>query len=304
MLPDNIEYMDNRIVGMIGGTFSGKSTYVAALIRQIELEGALGDVGCTKFSPLNDEVRERYRKDFYEPLFLRKQQLPLTPPKTPGEIIKPLIYVMVFERKRARPRICRVNLILFDTGGEDMADQAKIAQISRYILNAHGLVFLVDPMSIPGIVEHLPFHLRPKETPPESFRNLDPIINILGRQLSIKPGDSLPIPIAITMAKSDLLRFVLASPDANPVFLQRPDYQQGYQAEDSAAVNVEVEAILKRYQGASLLNNRRAFAKARFCAVSATGMAPDGRGQFHAVEPLRCVDPLLYILHELGVIEG
>jgi hypothetical protein len=303
-LPDSIEYMDNWIVGMVGGTFSGKSHYVAALIKQIELEGALSDVGCIRFSPMNDDTRERYRRDFYEPLFIQKRILPPNPPTPAGELIKPLVYVMVFERKNARPRIRRVNLILFDTGGEDMSDEVKIAQISRYIINAHGLIFLVDPMSVPGIVEHLPFHLRPKNPPPESFRNLDPVINILSRQLGVMPGNPLPVPIAITMAKSDLLRYLLQGPDTDPVFLQRPDYSQGYAAQDAEMVDAEVTEIIRRYQGANLLNNKNAFTKAKFCAASATGMAADDRGVFLDVHPLRCVDPLRYILSELGVIEN
>lgn len=303
-LPDNIQYMDNWIVGMVGGTFSGKSHYVASLIKQIELEGALEDVGCIRCSPLDDITRERYLKNFYEPLFVNKRALQPNPATPTGEIIKPLIYVMVFERKNLRPRVKRVNLILFDTGGEDMADEAKIAQIARYIVNSNGLIFLVDPMSIKGIVDHLPYHLRPRVTPRESFRNLDPVINILSRQLGIMPGEPIPVPVAITMAKSDLLRYLLEDPTSSPVFLQRPDYTQGYSEQDAEMVDAEIGEIIRRCEGASLLNNKNAFGEAKFFAVSATGMAPNERGEFHDVQPLRCADPLRYILSELDVIEN
>lgn len=304
LLPRNIEYMDNQIIGMVGGTFASKSHYIASLIKQIEREGVLDGFGCTVFRPISDEVSNKYVNDYYAPVYQRQEQISPNQPTRPDELIEPLIYVLVFRRKRAWPRLKRVNLILFDTAGEDMKDMKKVAQVSRYILNASGLIFLVDPLTIPGIQQQIPFHLRQAITGPEGFRVLASIIEVLQTHHNVLPGSPLNLPIAIALAKSDLLRYVGEGLGSEPIFLTRPNYADGYQALNLPTINEEVRELIRRYDGTALLKDSADFAKANFCAVSATGCSQDQNGKFPLVQPTRCADPLIWLLVQLGVIES
>jgi len=304
LLPHNVEYMDNRIIGMVGGTFAGKSHYIASLVKQIEQERALDRFGCIEFSPISDEVSQRYVSDYYSYLYERKEPIPKTG-STQG-FVKPLVYVLVFRRQNKWPRVKRVNLILFDAPGEEMDSRADVAQITRYIVNAAGLIFLVDPLTIPGIVEQVPHHLRQSQGGAEGFRILDGVVHVWRRYHGVMEGSPINLPIAVTMAKSDLLKYVVGNLGTQSAFLNRPDYALGYGALDLPMVNSEVQELLLRHDGAALTSKSASFRKAAYFAVSATGCAPDNSQtppRFRFVQPIRCVDPLIWLLAQLGVIE-
>lgn len=304
LLPHNIEYMDNQIIGMIGGTLAGKSHYIASLVKQIEQERVLDGFGCIEFSPISDEVSRRYQEEYHDFLYQKREPIPKTQPVQ--DFIKPLVYVLVFRRQHKWPPLKRVNLILFDAPGEEMDSRADIAQITRYIVNAAGLIFLVDPLTIPGIFEQLPCHLRQNSGGIESFRILDGVLQVWRRYHGVIEGSPVQLPLAIAISKADLLKYVVENLGTQSVFLKQPYYDGRYRNLDIPQINDEVQELLQRYNGGALISKSAAFSKKVYLAVSATGCAPDGSKtppQFPFVRPIRCVDPLIWLLAQLGVIE-
>src|SRR5216110_18470 len=83
---------------------------------------------------------------------------------------------------------------------------------SHYILNASAIIFLVDPLTIPGIVSSLPAHLRPEpgaEGLQKTADVLNRIIQTFEQAQKVNLGETLDIPVAITISKSDLLKFII-----------------------------------------------------------------------------------------------
>lgn len=302
VLPYNLEYMDNQFIALVGGQSSGKSVYIASLIKQLEKDKIRERIGCTEFSPLTKDVADRYNDAYYRPLFVERKILPATRAVGP---VDPLIYTMVFEKKRS---FKSVNLVLFDGAGEGIEDAAMVARVYRYIMNASAIIFMVDPMAFPAFVAQLPPHLRAKKAVGmDPSKVLDLIKGRIRREKSIRVGsEELNIPIAITLSKSDLCRYVILDPKSPPRFLQTPSYSKGFDLQDAQAVNDEVEDLIERLDGVAILQSSQVFKTKAYFAVSATGCSAQKQGEdevFPVVEPRRCVDPLLWALWHLGVTD-
>ena len=114
---------------------------------------------------------------------------------------EPLVYEIVF-RKKSRLRPAKmINLLFYDSAGEDIRDQNRMVYQSHYILSASAIIFLVDPMAVPGIVNKLPDHLKPapgSEVLRKTTDVLNSIIQTFEQSQGVDAGTTLPTPIAIT----------------------------------------------------------------------------------------------------------
>ncbi len=305
LLPHRLDELDAEFIGIVGGSLSGKSHYIASLIRQIEQERALDSFGCIDCHPLVPKLEQDYVQKYHACLYQRREVIAPAPTNT--GFVEPLVYALVFQRRHLSPRVKQVNLILLDAPGDDLlGPQGKNEQLTRYVANAAGLIFLVDPFTLPALAEWLPAHLRQGKVGPEGFRILDAIAHI-GRQYhGMREGQPLPLPLAITVAKSDLLRYVARNPATRPAFLSRPNYADGYRALQLPQVGEEIKEVLQRHEGGAFLTKGALFRQTGYFAVSATGCAPDyGQNppKFRFVQPMRCVDPLIWLLIQLKAIE-
>ena len=309
LLPPNIEYMDGKIIGLVGGGGSGKSHYIASLIGTLERQDALAGVGCWRFSAADQDVQMRYEEEYYGPLFRRHEVIPPTNALPTTETNRPLIYEIVFERKAGAQRGRKgVHLVFFDGAGEQIADQRSAVLVNRYIQYAAALILLVDPMSIPSVAANLPPELRPAEPAPahEAINILNTVARIYRREWGLRPSDPIRVPLAITVAKSDLFRYLPPYSSGRwPRFLHDPGYQDGFSLAQFQATSQEVRDLLRSVSERGFFQAVRAFTDVSYHAVSATGEPPDpATNRFAAVKPIRCLDPLVWILWRLGLIQA
>lgn len=315
LLPRNVDYMQPQVIGLVGASASGKSHYIASLVQELKRGDVLSQIGCTQFSPLDQEVEDDYKTKYYDPLFVRKETLQVTAPAVPIKRNRPLIYEMVFERKSRLPLKLqrRVNLVLFDASGEDLGDEKKLLEFHRYVLNASALIFMVDPQALTSFTKELLPHLRAKEveeqlqarqgSQQDAFDVLNRIRRVYQQNNGIVAGRRMSLPIVMTLGKSDLLRFGMEGLGLNKVFWRRPDYSRGFQRDEFNRVDGEVRDILNGFMGPAFVAScTHSFPNLAFSAVSATGMAPDKNQRYRDVKPIRCLDPLLWILWRLGYI--
>jgi hypothetical protein len=301
LLPYNIENAKSMTIAIVGDFTSGKSIYISAMIKQIE-EGKLVRTGqYTSFRCLTPGVKEYYKTNYFQPLFDGKQALRRTQATT-ETTHKPLIYELTVRPEPQRPAK-HMNLIIYDTSGEDYMLQQRLVQYARYVLSADAIVYLADPVAMPEIADYLPSELRQStalpRTPTEGLNN---ILQLLERRAGKLAGSSLrSIPIAIMLPKADLLKYV--TPISQQYSFMRPHtYKGGIDLKELKIVDMEVRHLLQNYGGQTLLKAIPQNSRVRFFATSATGYAPDVNGNFPAIEPNRCLDPILWILHELGLL--
>ncbi len=236
---------------------------------------------------------------------MKKQRIEGTQQAT-SPVREPLIYELVF-RRTASELARKLNLMIYDVSGEDYADQTRILEYSQYILNASAIIFLADPIAMPRIYDQLPAHLQSGATVVTGRRVssvLNSIIRIYERNQKLASGSRLvSIPIAITISKSDLLKFF--RPVSQPYsFSHNPMYDGNIHLRDLQTVDHEVKELIAEYGDPNLLLAARTFSNVHFFAASATGFSPDANGIYPDVIPCRCFDPLLWILWRLRFIDA
>lgn len=300
LLPSNIELVENINIAIVGDLHSGKSHYIAALIHQIQRGELQRTNRFARFACLTQKVEQDYRRDVIRPLFEEKKSP--APTQAATGLIEPLIYELVMSPSPGYPTR-RINLMLYDASGEDLAVRERMVMVARYVLNANAIIFLADPTTMDAIYKQLPVFLQNKLTTGRTASDvLNSIIKLFEDYHGHSPGAPLTsIPIAVTLPKSDLLK-QLTSVQNSYSFLKRPVYNGVIDLQDMNTVDREVRQLLETYGERHLLQATQNFAKVKFFATSATGYAPDKNGIYPAIDPCRCLDPILWILYELGIL--
>ncbi len=303
LLPRNIEQVENITIAIVGDTFSGKSHFIGTLIHQIQ-QGELQRADrFARFDCMTQDVERDYITKIIKPLFQDKQVVAATQQWRAGDKNRPpLIYELILSPSPEHPAR-RINLVLYDASGEDLAIKERMVQFSRYVFSANAIIFLADPTSMPEIYNLLPAFLQSSAaTGRTSSSVLNSIIRLIEDFRGYSSGARLSsTPIAITVTKSDLLK-QLTSIQQQYYFLKKPVYNGTINLQDLDTVDREVRHLLADYGERTLLSATQNFSKVRFFATSATGYAPDMNGKYPAVDPIRCLDPISWILHELDIL--
>ncbi len=298
-LPPNIEYVDqNIIIAVIGDGYSGKSHFIAAAIQQLKEGNIPPEIGLLGFSAASSETEDTYRNKYYDPLFQRNEQIPGTPIAT-KPLDEPLIYEMRFVDKR-------VNLLIYDAAGADIRQIDVTVPNKPHILNAHALIFLADPWSMPGFVNQLAHHLRPDpkllsgRTPAEVLNN---VIEVFKRALGQSRDALFSLPVAIVVPKSDLIPYVITrSGDSRYSALPDTRYRSQLNRGESEGIHLVVRQLLLEIGQSQLVAMERSIERLNFSAITATGTASDSNGKYlQPITPHRCLDPIFWILRELEV---
>jgi hypothetical protein len=302
-LPYNIDHVESRSLAIVGDIGSGKSHYIAALIRQLQ-DGEIGNPNqYSHFVCQTNEAKRKY-DELLNTLFNDKQSLQPTQPFRDIGDVEPLIYELGIQ-KTARHPTRKFNIIFYDASGEDYSDQLRIVQFSRYVLRASAIIFLSDPFSMPMIKSRLPEHTHPAFEPTSSLATFNIIMQLFARNKGLSAGSRLlSVPIAITLSKADLLNYL--RPADNPYYFSsnpRDGYAGLLNLKDLEMIDKEVRQIIYEYGDRGLLSATKNM-NVQFFATSATGNAPQVDGKYAAIEPQRCLDPVMWALHKLGIIEA
>lgn len=299
LLPSNIERAKSYTIAVVGDVTSGKSHFIASCIQQLKQKQALQVIGCNRIVAQGNSDTHYYQ-DYYKPVYIDLQQIPLTPPGK--KLQDPLIYELTFPSQSWLQPGRSINLLFYDSSGEDIAEQERLVQYSHYILNASAIIFLADPLTMPGIVKRLPAHLRPGARRERSTSEvLNRVIQTFEMNNRIKPGARLKTPVAIALSKSDVLKYVTRY-DRENRFLTANVYSNMLDTRQFDPISEEVQNLLQRVGDDVLIQSSNLFEHVSFFAISATGWPPDAQGKFPSIEPLRCLDPLLWVLWKLGVV--
>ncbi|TQM68492.1 50S ribosome-binding GTPase [Actinomadura hallensis] len=297
-----------RIVALVGAKNAGKSTYIAVLLHELmnrvgtELDASL--VAC------DDRTIERYKRDFARPLLEERRLLPTTASAATGPR-EPLVYLLTRTRRGrfSRPRNDSLALVLFDTAGEDLRSREVTDLHLRYLEAADAIIFLVDPLELPGaragvrdgVAGAPPPH--PRDPDGEPLNVIARVTEALRRRYGARPGEPLPVPVAVALTKIDVLRPALLRQSA----LHRSRSGQGVlDLDDRDAVHEQVRALLHEWQAGQLDTYLgQNYAEHALFGLSALGAAPEGeRVGAGGVRPHRAEDPLLWLLYRFGMLDG
>jgi Double-GTPase 2 len=303
LLPRNIETVDRNVtIAIVGDTFSGKTLYIAALIEQLR-SGRYVPPGyeLCLLNPADAEVEELYQREYYQPLFMQHLQLPRTP-NVFDSSAEPLIYEMTLEGQTRKV----VNLLIYDVSGGTVVNLHDFVSYRPHLLNAKGILFMVDPWAIPGFSNRLAHHLRPwldQVTGRVTISNiLHSIVQLYHSHAGQGRKARFSSPIALVITKADLIPYL----NINPYYhdLYNPEFADRLDIESNSPINGIIQDLLRDLDERSIVELAEKLQNTRFFVTSATGSNLDASTQeFPFIEPYRCLDPFFWLLHELGVLE-
>jgi hypothetical protein len=283
---------------VVGDLFSGKSHYIAALIHQIQTEWMSKAVGFARFRCQTPDIEEYYTQEYFKPLFADKRTLAPTQQAT-SAYARPLIYELTVGALLNHPTTV-VNLMIYDASGEDFMSQNRLVDYARFALNTSAFIFVADPFTMEPFFSGLSPVMKTALQSRRAANRLNDIISLYERFRRAPTGGSLPsTPIAVMLSKSDMFKY-----PGRPTyhFMTNPDYSGGVDMDDLRFVDQQVQELLKTYNQGDLITATSRFRQKMFFATSSTGEPPDSNGNFQNVQPCRCLDPVLWILHQLGII--
>ncbi|WP_449066366.1 GTPase domain-containing protein [Planomonospora algeriensis] len=300
------EYCANpgKIVALVGAKGSGKSTYIAVLLH--ELMNRVGAELDASLVPCDDRTIERYKQDFSRPLY-GQNRLPEVTQSAANSLRDPLVYLLTRTiRGRLRSRTESLTLVLFDTAGEDLRSRDVTEMHLRYLNAADSVIFLVDPLELPGARDSLNGAARAASGALADDPDSDPV-NVISRVTELLRhrggGGAVKIPVAVALSKIDALQPSMERQSA----LHRARERIGaLDLDDREAVHEQIRALLDGWQAAMLDRYlRQNYADYAFFGLSALGAVPEpGRVGAGGIRPYRVEDPLLWLLHRFKMLDG
>ncbi len=300
-LPLNIGTAKSYPIAIIGAKETGKSNFVAVLINQLKNE--VGRAFDCSLMACGDKTINRYRTDFYDPLYRHRTCVQGT---DAGEV-DPLIYSLLFQRKGGFLRKATndaVSLTFFDTAGENLNDENMMRTFNPYLYHSSGIILLLDPLQLPKVRDELEGRIRLPEENTDVNEILTRTIDIIRRNVPglNKEGVKIDIPLAIAFTKIDVVSDLL-----DPASCLRNDsvhIRKGcFDQVDFQDASEEMQSMVEEWLGMELYQLVSThFAKFGFFGLSALGSNPDMDKKIPKFRPFRVADPLLWILAKEGII--
>ena len=151
---------------------------------------------------LNQTIERKYRSTLYNPVFQNLTELPRTQPvevarSEEEKFSEPLIYSLKIRKAPYLPEEV-YNLIFYDAAGEDLANQTTLVNYKSYALDPDAIIYIADPLTIPGIEKRTPYKEEEKRREPDYA--LRWTVDLIRPYKRLRKS-SLKIPIAITLSK-------------------------------------------------------------------------------------------------------
>lgn len=301
-LPLSIGETKNYIFAMIGSKWAGKSHFLASLHEHFKKK--LGPQLDILMEPLDDRTIRRYRDHFFRPVFQEQKTIdPTRSGLTDLDTRMPLVFSLTFtNRKNFWPwrRAKVINLVFFDSAGEDLTDSKRMAAVNRYICSAHGLILLLDPLQLKPVRDRLPEDVSIPPATDDITDIIKLVTNLIRDRRNLSPGAQINTHIAVSFTKFDVLETLLPT---DTQLRYQPDRTLGYDVADSEAVDTEVQSLLESWNCLDVLQQIRThFKNSAFFGLSALGCNPHGNNRIPEVKPKRIEDPFLWLLYKKNLL--
>src|SRR4051794_4929319 len=311
-LPDSALTLDSGHIAIFGPQSVGKTTFVTVLLH--ELDHRAGPERGFVLDPLTDEIRERYEREYHELPYggsqsgvgddlngeaFRHSHSATPSLETNRGVLQPLVYRLTSRRDSDRGGTALISF--FDTAGEDWEMNIDLLRSeARYLGEAKGLLFLIDPLRIREVAHDHRIELTEKESrvPPADYLTDIRKLATFFRRSPVK------VPLAICLNKLD--RWGRLLPEGTRV----REWARG--VPDAPAdraldqeIHDEVQSALRQWGAAGFLEHVAVtFPEHRFFACSALGDAAREREDLAQPlpTPLLVERPVLWLLEKQGVM--
>jgi len=312
-LPESTLSGTDMIISVVGSRATGKSHFVGVVIKELIERIAV------KFGGSMEGFADSYSRweaGFYNHLYINGRKLELTKSSlqnVDNGAYRPLIFKLKLRHKGLfRESIDSFTFVFFDTAGEDLNDEDTMSTVNKYICKSAGIIFLLDPMQIPAVVNQLDESVveRAAAIKWHQAAKADDIMTRVSRLIRndkrMSENSKIDIPVAAVFSKFDAIESIV--PSDCTVHTPSPHCDQKcFDLSDWHNVNSEIQALLKEWDATAFISQLETnYSNYSYFAVSALGLNnnPTTDGRIQRPRPHRIEDPLLWILKENGVIKG
>lgn len=303
-LPTYFHKADSHIISVIGARGSGKTHYITVLINQLLKKGYQLDISTIPQDVGEDRsnvTSKRYAEEYKRPLLERGEELTKT---SISKDLYPLIYQITSSQK-AFGKTRALYLVFYDTAGENFHDAIELKKLANYVANSSGIIFLLDTFQVPHIKRQLQTKGMAISDSGIDFQGVfQQVVSLLQRQGLIKLNSPSPIPIALTFSKIDeVIRNNLMDDDIQDFSIRKnSNYLQTgiYSKEELEEVTHDMRSLLTFWEEQSFIAGvEDTFSNTAYFGISALGATPKG-GRIEDIQPHRVLDPLVWILDNIG----
>lgn len=319
-LPDSTVLGSDNIISIIGTRSAGKSLYITVLINELMTRIAPSfDASMQGFVDMSGlyDANKLYRDTKYSRLYDKQKTLPQTMMnqrmRGAGDQDKtPLVYRFAYVQNQLG-RKDDFTLAFFDSAGEDQQDAHMAATVMRYIAHSKGVIFLLDPLQIPEVLEQVESVTGKKSTSTGTDGGVNVAPNVVLANITALIRQSLGlegkrkkigIPVAVAFSKFDAVQPIIPS----QLTLQQTSPHcdsRAFVRSDAQNVDAEMRSLLQSWGQQSLLTqidlDYKNFA---FFALSSLGFGnePDSDQKIKRPAPHRVEDPLLWLMSENNLL--
>ena len=306
-LPRGIEESGDTIIAVVGPKGVGKSQFITVLISELKNSFSVEFEASLSFATEKTQTKYNLNCDY---LYGRHEVVPETNSITGGndDVKEPYI---LYLKKRSNKKLfggstkC-VTLVFYDTAGEDLNDTENImdTKIGKYLGNATGIIYLVDPLQIPYIRSRCDANNPPPmEGKNEASIVLDRICEAIRESKRMSISQPITTKLAVVLTKSDLLKksnnIDIRIDESSAIRIERKRGQ--VDLENLDMVSDEIREYLNRTQNASFTNQVTAnYKQYEYFMVSSLGHDPLNGSLNGNPSSERILDPIIWLLHATG----
>ena len=308
-LPDSVSALGAGHIAIFGPQSVGKTTFVTVLIH--ELDNRVGPENGFVLDPLTDEVRDRYEREYHETTYggsrygvgeesggetFRRSHSATPSLEINRGVLQPLVYRLIRRDGRGPGAL----LSFFDTAGEDWEMNIDFLRSeARYMSEARGLLFLIDPLRIRAVASDPRIVLTEKE------RRVPPADYLTDARKLATFFDRLPVKVPLAICLNKLDRWGHLLPKGTRIHEWACGVPEPAGPGLDEAIHEEVQSLLRHWGALGFLEYVGAtFPEHRFFACSALGDASTVRDDMPQPlpSPLLVERPVLWLLQRQGVL--
>lgn len=291
-LPDNIQEDSTEIVSIVGAKSSGKSYYVASLLRQIHESGMLAryyQASTMWLMDSKDQYNTRYKSSIDRHMRLKGSNLETN-------IVKdnpPLLLEVKFPKAKNSKVFS-----FFDAAGENFEDLRVVDAIRPYLAHSSAIIMILDPMQVVKLRIAIDKQFPGLGTPSESSFTevLRRTKEIICEELKLNPQKKVNIPLCIAISKWDL---VLNTPGLVPeglmVSKQNLQNTSSYDPGITETASQELRSLMMDWEANLVTTVDDNFSSVKFFAFSAWGLVNSVTNTVPELAPYRVEEPMLWI---------
>lgn len=302
-LPTHFHKADSHIISIIGARQSGKTHYITVLINELLKKGFKLDISTIPQDVGEDRqyvTSRRYQNEYARPLLEQGNELAQT---SVQKDFYPLIY-QITSKQGGFGKTKALYLVFYDTAGENFQDTMELKKLANYVVNSSGMIFLLDTFQVGHIKQSLISKgITVKDSRIDFQGVFQQVYNLLQREGLVSLNSKSSIPLALTFSKIDeVVRHNLLEDDVEFSIRKNSQYLDTglYATNELQDVSHEMRSLLSMWGEDSFISDvEKNFSKTAYFGISALGATPE-KGKIDKIKPHRVLDPLVWILDNIG----